>query len=272
MNLTDIQRALIERGFALEATGVPDKHTMRAIDIALAKSPWLSGNLAAWPDERRLVAIEQLIYREAGIDVGAIDGLVGEQTRYARAVWAARQRGNPAEEESWRDAEQKTPAALPPAAERWPREADVEKFFGKPGDARELVLLDIAFPLRIAWEPTKTITRVQCHRLVHAALDRIWSGVLAHYGLPRLRELRLDMFGGCFNMRKKRGGSSWSMHSWGIAWDVDPDRNQLRWGRDRATLDDPPYAKFWEIVEAEGGVSLGRARNYDWMHFQFARL
>ena len=32
------------------------------------------------------------------------------------------------------------------------------------------------------------------------------------------------------------------------------------------------YAAFWQFVEAEGAVSLGRARDYDWMHFQFATL
>jgi hypothetical protein len=29
---------------------------------------------------------------------------------------------------------------------------------------------------------------------------------------------------------------------------------------------------MWRIIEGEGAVSLGRARNFDWMHWQFARL
>jgi hypothetical protein len=96
--------------------------------------------------------------------------------------------------------------------------------------------------------------------------------VLQHYGPDKVRQLGLDLFGGCLNVRKMRGGSAWSMHSWGIAFDFDPDRNQLKWGRDRAVFARPEYQKWWELWEEEGAVSLGRARNFDWMHVQFASL
>ena len=69
-----------------------------------------------------------------------------------------------------------------------------------------------------------------------------------------------------------RGGSQWSMHSWGIAIDFDPDRNQMQWGRDKARLAKPDLETFWRIWEEEGAVSLGRTRNFDWMHVQFSRL
>ncbi len=69
-----------------------------------------------------------------------------------------------------------------------------------------------------------------------------------------------------------RGGQSYSMHSWGIAIDFDPERNQLKWGRPRARLSHSDAAPFWDAWEAEGWVSLGRARNFDWMHVQAARL
>ena len=69
-----------------------------------------------------------------------------------------------------------------------------------------------------------------------------------------------------------RGGSAWSIHSWGAAVDLDPDNNQLRWGKNKASFAKPAYENFWKIVENEGWVSLGRERNYDWMHFQAAKL
>jgi hypothetical protein len=49
-------------------------------------------------------------------------------------------------------------------------------------------------------------------------------------------------------------------------------RNQLNFGRDRATLDHTDYDFWWHTWEDEGWVSLGRSRNFDWMHIQAARL
>jgi hypothetical protein len=69
-----------------------------------------------------------------------------------------------------------------------------------------------------------------------------------------------------------RGSSRMSTHAWAIAIDWDPDNNQLQWGRDRATLARPEYRDWWEIWEREGWLSLGRVKNYDWMHIQAAKL
>lgn len=65
-----------------------------------------------------------------------------------------------------------------------------------------------------------------------------------------------------------RGGTQWSTHSWGIAVDFDPARNRLRWGRDHAAFAHPIYNEWWRCWEEEGWVSLGRRRNFDWMHIQ----
>jgi hypothetical protein len=124
----------------------------------------------------------------------------------------------------------------------------------------------------LAWDLESKVSKITCHEKVHDSLKRIFTNVLDHYGIDTITELRLDRFGGCLNVRKMRGGSSWSIHSWGAAIDIDPDRNQLKWGKDRAFLARPEYEPFWKIVEAEGGISLGRLRNYDYMHFQFATL
>jgi hypothetical protein len=58
----------------------------------------------------------------------------------------------------------------------------------------------------------------------------------------------------------------------GAAIDLDPDNNQLKWPQPKATLSRAEYNDFWKIVESEGWTSLGKERNFDWMHFQAAYL
>jgi len=85
------------------------------------------------------------------------------------------------------------------------------------------------------------------------------------------KTLKLDLWGGCLNVRRMRGGRKYSTHSWGIAVDYDPLHNRLKWGRDKALFARPEYNKWWEFWEKEGWVSLGRTRNFDWMHIQAAK-
>jgi len=159
----------------------------------------------------------------------------------------------------------------------FPRELEAEmvQFFGPVGTQQ--VELFLPYPMTLAWPDTRgvyrEVNRILCHAHVRDSLGRILEQTLDHYGIARVRELRLNVFGGCLNVRRKRGStSSWSVHAWGAAVDIDPANNQLRWGRDRARLAQPEYEPFWEIVEKQGWTSLGRKKNYDWMHFQAASL
>lgn len=279
MDVRAIQAALNARGHtpALAPDGIPGRKTMAAVTAAMRSAPNVRSGWLNWSDARLLIAAEQIIYASLDIPVGPIDGLVGEQTRYARSVYAARQRGDAAAE-TWRDTDagsaetarlKAAPAAGNPAL-AWPTQREVPRFFGDVG--KHQVTLEFPYPMRIAWEPSTTVVRTSCHAKVAPAMRRIFDNALRHYGHEQIMRLRLDMFGGCLNVRKMRGGSSWSMHSWGIAMDIDPDRNQLKFTRAQAQLDEPVYQPFWDFVYAEGAISLGIERNYDWMHFQFARL
>lgn len=274
MNIKQLQAELAKLGHDPgPIDGIPGRKTMQGVDRLIAvhgPEGWKD-----WADARRQIAAEQLIYLHVYKinQIGAADGYAGELTRYARAVYAARLKndGKPVPTiEEWRDKEKPhIPAPGGAARTLWPRQQDVEKFYGTPGSGWTLVKMP--FPLRLAWEPAKTIPHASVHSKCEPALKRIWERVKEHYGHERLKELRLDFYGGAGNVRKMRGGTRWSMHAYGCAWDVDPDRNQLRWGRDKATLDESAYKPFWDIVYAEGALSLGLERNYDWMHFQFTR-
>jgi len=153
----------------------------------------------------------------------------------------------------------------------WPTEAECPKFYGPKGENQTSIVLP--YPMVLDWDTKTTIKKMTCHEKVADSLIRIFKKLLDEYGIEELKKLGIDQFGGCLNVRLKRGSkSSWSIHSWGCAVDLDPDRNQLRETSKTARFARPEYLPMWKIIENEGAVSLGRARNFDWMHFQFARL
>jgi hypothetical protein len=96
----------------------------------------------------------------------------------------------------------------------------------------------------------------------------VFNDLLDHYGLDEIQRLGIDLYGGCFNYRKMRGGSSWSKHSWGIAIDLDPARNLLRESARTARFARQEYQPMIDIFYKHGFVSLGVEKNYDWMHFE----
>lgn len=245
-------------------------------------------NFDAWPLDRRIVAAEQLLCRIDGIEVGKVDGISGTQTRYAFQIYDARKanggKAAPAVE-AWRD-DVAAPQAVPsrqlpqitssqvnaPATKPvWPKQSAMDAFYGPKGTAQ--VMLVLPYPMRLAWDLSSPVTRFSCHAKVMESLQRIFVRTLDHYTLEGIKRLRLDLFGGCLNVRKMRGSSStWSIHSWGCAVDIDPAHNDLKMHRAQATLDNPEYDAFWSFVYDEGAIGLGRERDYDWMHFQFACL
>jgi hypothetical protein len=122
--------------------------------------------------------------------------------------------------------------------------------------------------MRLAWDKKTTVKTMRCHKLVADDFQKVFADLLAHYGLAKIQELGIDLFGGCFNFRAMRGGSDYSRHSWGIAIDLDPERNQLKETSKTARFARAEYQPMIDIFYKHGFVSLGREKNYDWMHFE----
>jgi peptidoglycan hydrolase-like protein with peptidoglycan-binding domain len=221
--------------------------------------------IAGWDNARKFRAIEQIFLEAQGFDVGEIDGLYGPGTEAAHDAWITLQRDSePAE-----PVEPPVPIAPPTSLIRntWPRQKDVPAFYGDRGENQVLV----AVPYKIYFG-NELVKRISLHEKVAASAGRVFAAVLAEYGEQRIKELGLNLYSGSLNVRKMRGGSAWSMHSWGIAIDWNAALNSLKMDHTLALFARPEYVRFWEIWEAEGWLSLGRARDFDWMHIQAARL
>ncbi len=200
-------------------------------------------------DNEALARDVQTWLRSRGHDVG-LDGWAGKGTRAAlrRAV-----------------SELGIPVDSPG---RWPAPATnaLKEFYGDPGTGQ--TTMELPWPMRLAWDLDSTVSRVTCHRLVKDSLRLILEELLSDVyngDLMALREDRMDHYGGIFNKRRKRGGTTWSVHAFGAAIDLDTTRNGLStaWP-EKATM---PLAVI-ELFERHGWTSLARVIGRDAMHFQ----
>ena len=146
--------------------------------------------------------------------------------------------------------------------------ADLEKFYGKPGT--NLVRMSFPYKMRLAWNTKVQVSATRCNAKAKDDLIKIFSETLNHYSLKGVRELGLDLYGGCYNKRKIRGGNRWSTHAYAVAVDLNPVQNRLHWRKDKALFAQPQYDKFWDIVYANNFYGLGIEKNYDFMHIQRA--
>jgi hypothetical protein len=221
---------------------------------------------AGWSVNRKINGAIQYYAKKNGLEIGPLDGWWRPDTEEAFHQ-LSHLLDNGTMPKPWRpeDIEDVNP-------NNWPRQytPEFDAFYGAPGE--NLVTIVFPYPMKLSWEPYSKVTRTSCHSKVKESLERVLVKVKDIYGLDAISELRLDRFGGCYNKRRVRGGTKWSMHSWAIALDFDHTRNKLEWGRDKAVFAKPEYVKWWEIWEEEGWLSLGRQRNFDWMHVQAAKL
>ena len=144
------------------------------------------------------------------------------------------------------------------------------KKYGVPNKtgAGYLVQIDLPYPMYLNWATSTYVNKISCHKLIAEKLKNVFKDILEHYGLDKIKELQLDDFGGCFNYRLMRGGTELSVHSWGLAIDLDPDRNMLKETSKTARFARPEYKAMIDIFYKHGFISLGREKNYDYMHFQ----
>jgi len=150
---------------------------------------------------------------------------------------------------------------------------EIVKKYGKPNETGEgyLTTILLPYPMKLAWDLDTKVSKMRCHKLAAEAFLNVFNDLLAEYGMKEIERLGIDLFGGCFNYRKMRGGTSWSKHAWGIALDLDPARNKLKETAKTARFARPEYQKMIDIFYRHGFISLGIEKNYDWQHFELRK-
>jgi hypothetical protein len=149
-------------------------------------------------------------------------------------------------------------------------EKQVYAKYGTPNESGTgyLVTFNLPYPMRLAWDLKTKVTKIRCHNLIKDKLLNVFNDLQKTYGYDKLVQLEIDVFGGCFEYRKKRGGDSLSMHSWGIAIDLNPTKNALNSTKLNAQFAKPEYKPMIAIFYKHGFISLGVEKNFDWTHFE----
>lgn len=205
-----------------------------------------------WPDTRIVVGFQQLML---GPDAWPTDGYKGPQTLYALELWQNKKRNQK--------------ASYATKNRVWPNQRDVQEFYGTAG--QNLVSYRPPYEFYL-YDTNRPVSVITLHKKVVASVEEVLQDVRRNYTPKQIHELHLNRFFGSFMIRKMRGGKEMSMHSWGIALDFDASRNQFRWTSEQAAFAKPVYEAWWQCWESQGWVSLGRQRNFDWMHVQAAEL
>lgn len=114
------------------------------------------------------------------------------------------------------------------------------------------------------WTPPRKIktipNRIYCNRDLITPLNTAIGNVI-----DRGLSSEIRTWDGCFNIRKKRGGNSISLHSWGIAIDINAAWN--RFGQA------PTMSKALVKCFVDAGFDWGgRWVKPDGQHFQLSRL
>lgn len=96
--------------------------------------------------------------------------------------------------------------------------AECLKAFGDPSKEKSMIVWDVPQTL----EKGKLPKRIYCNRAMveplHHVFDLIISRNLIHH---------VESWDGCFCIRNKRGGDSYSLHSWGLAVDINAASNKF---------------------------------------------
>jgi hypothetical protein len=128
--------------------------------------------------------------------------------------------------------------------------------FGNPKSEKFMVIWDVPTELEIGAIPK----RIYCNKLMVEPLKQAFTNLIDRKVVNQLKT-----YDGCFNIRKMRGSNSMSLHSWGIAIDVNATWNRM--GKK------PTLSKEFVACFVDAGFDWGGNWRYpDGMHFQISKI
>lgn len=175
-----------------------------------------------------------------------------------------------------------SPDALPPIeAMRWPEDdpASLANFYGRHEfdttgtmptalwERRNLTQIRPPWPMVLSWDKARPVLNITCHKSVARSLVCVLDRINRLAAPEQIRKDGLNLFGGCYCYRPRRTSARLSLHAYGAAIDLDPDRNAMGTPPKKAAM--PGYAI--EAFEAAGWRWGGNWKNPDPMHFEAAR-
>ena len=148
------------------------------------------------------------------------------------------------------------------------RQKAVVETYGEPGDTSKHATVAVPDGFNLQYDGKKVFNIKGVHQDVADGLHSALTEIKEAYGTDKIKRLGINVYAGVYNKRQKRNGTTWSLHSWGIAIDLLPNLNKLNQRAPDANFSRKEYEQMVEIFENNGWYSLGKAQNYDWMHFQ----
>lgn len=138
-------------------------------------------------------------------------------------------------------------------------------------ETENLTKIHLPYPLTLSFASGVEIERIRCHKKVAVSLLRVFGQILEHYGsVEAVKRARMHMFGGVFNFRMINDSDRLSVHAWGAAIDIDPERNPKGVAHDPAKGMIP--LEVVAIFEKEGWRWDGRRQlSPNCSHFQATR-
>jgi hypothetical protein len=141
------------------------------------------------------------------------------------------------------------------------------KKYGEPSiDNKSLILWDVPSDLEIGQIPK----RIYCNKDLVIPLGNAFKNLIDTGCVNELKT-----WDGCFNIRKKRGLGSMSLHSWGLAIDMNAFCNPLGLNREQIVAKGLiPFSEEFLQCFRNAGFDCGadwKSRS-DFMHFQLSNI